>query len=160
MGVELNGVFANIERAYFPRLGFEFTTKEKEFTYFGYGPYDSYCDIHHASKLGMYESTAEKEYVDYIKPQEHGNHFGVKYLKLGAFEIIPDNTMECNVSEYSTQELSTKWHNFELVKNGYANVRIDYKVSGIGSNSCGPELFEQYRVNDEKISFRFVMKKI
>ncbi|MBE6582370.1 MAG: glycoside hydrolase family 2 [Ruminococcaceae bacterium] len=160
VGVELNGVFANTERAYFPRLGFEFTTKEKEFTYFGYGPYDSYCDIHHASKLGMYESTAEKEYVDYIKPQEHGNHFGVKYLKLGAFEIIPDNTMECNVSEYSTQELSTKWHNFELEKNGYANVRIDYKVSGIGSNSCGPELFEQYRLNDEKISFRFVMKKI
>ena len=159
IAVELNGDFDKTDRQYLPRLGFEFTTNEKEFTYFGYGPYESYCDTHHASKLGMYESTAEREYVDYIKPQEHGNHFGVKYLKLGAFEFIPDNTMECNISEYSTSELQTKWHNFELEKNGLTNVRIDYKVSGIGSNSCGPDLFEKYRLNDEKISFSFVMKK-
>jgi beta-galactosidase len=158
--VELNGDFDKTDRKFLPRLGFEFTTTEKEFTYFGYGPYESYCDIHNASKLGMYDSNAEKEYVNYIKPQEHGNHFGVKYLKLGAFEFIPETTMECNVSEYSSHDLASKAHNFELVKSGLTNVRIDYKVSGIGSNSCGPDLHEKYRVDDEKVSFNFVIKRI
>ncbi len=157
--VELNGRFNKEERRFLPRLGFEFSTNEKAFTYFGYGPGETYCDLRHASKVGMYESTAEKEYVDYIKPQEHGNHYGVKYLKLGEFEFIPENTLEFNISEYSAKDLASKAHNFELVKSGLTNVRIDYKVSGIGSNSCGPELFEQYRVNDEEINFSFIMKK-
>ncbi|MEG2670549.1 MAG: hypothetical protein RR957_08785 [Oscillospiraceae bacterium] len=34
-------------------------------------------------------------------------------------------------------------------------LRVDYKVSGIGSNSCGPELLEKYRVDDKKIEFDF-----
>ncbi len=157
--VEFSGKFDKETRHYLPRLGFEFTTSVKDFTYFGYGPYESYCDLHNCSKMGMYESTAEKEYVDYIKPQEHGNHYGVKYLKLGGYEFIPENTLEFNVSEYSAAELESKAHNFELVKSEFTNVRIDYKVSGIGSNSCGPALIERYRLNDEDIKFNFLIKK-
>lgn len=157
--VSLNGNFNADEREYLPRLGFEFETDEKEFKYFGYGPYESYCDMHHASKMGMYESTADKEYVDYIKPQEHGNHYGVKYLKLGRYEFIPDNTLEFRISEYSAKDLETKKHNFELEKRGVTNVRIDYKVSGLGSNSCGPKLAEKYQLNDKAIDFSFTIKK-
>ena len=36
-----------------------------------------------------------------------------------------------------------------------AKVAIDYKNSGIGSNSCGPELLEQYRLDDKEISYEF-----
>ena len=147
-------------KTYLPRLGFEFTTDEKEFTYFGYGPYESYVDMHHASKLGLYNSTAENEYVNYIKPQEHGNHFGCRYLKLGKYEIISDNDFEIRVGEYSTKELTEKAHNFELEKDGKTHVRIDYKVSGIGSNSCGPQLDEIFRLNDKKVAYSFTFKKI
>jgi beta-galactosidase len=59
------------------------------------------------------------------------------------------------VSEFSTEELDSKSHNFDLESNGYANVRIDYKVSGIGSNSCGPSLLTKYRMRDKKIKFNF-----
>lgn len=156
--VDLQGTF-DTSRIFLPRLGFSFCTEEKSFRYFGFGPHESYGDMHHASKAGLYESTAEKEYVDYIMPQEHGNHWGTRYLQLGEYTFVSRQDFEINVSAYSTKELTEKAHNFELVPNGFANVRIDYKVSGIGSGSCGPQLLDKYRLQDEKVHFAFSIKK-
>ena len=108
----------------------------------------------------MYESTAKEEYVDYVMTQEHGNHYNTKYFELGDFEVVAKSGMEIHVSEYSSTELTRKKHNFELEKDKNVNVRIDYKVSGVGSNSCGPDLLKQYRTDDKKVHFEFtVMKK-
>ena len=49
-------------------------------------------------------------------------------------------------------------HINELVKNNKTNVRIDYKVSGIGSNSCGPQLMGKYRLGRGKFNFSFYIK--
>lgn len=146
-------------RTYIPRLGFEFKTAAKEFEYFGYGPYESYIDMHHGSKMGMYQSNADNEYVDYVKPQEHGNHYNTKYLKLGGYVFESLQGFEFNVSNYSKEELETKMHNYELEKDEFTNVRIDYKVSGIGSGSCGPQLSEKYQLKDKKIKFDFAIKR-
>ena len=45
----------------------------------------------------------------------------------------------------------------ELVADGKTHLRIDYKVSGIGSNSCGPELMEKYRLAERNITFGFTI---
>lgn len=156
--VTIDGDF-DASRTFLPRLGFEFKTDVKNFRYFGYGPHESYIDMHHGSKMGMYDSCADAEYVDYIMPQEHGNHYNTKYLKLGGYEFIAQQGFEFNVSLYATEELEAKQHNFELKPNGYTNVRIDYKVSGIGSNSCGPQLIERYQMNDKKVNFNFSIIK-
>ncbi len=156
--VKMCGSF-DTNKTYLPRLGFEFKTDKREFSYFGYGPYESYVDMRRASKIGMYKSTPENEYVDYIRPQEHGNHYGTRFLSLGEYTFVSDSGFEFSVSEYETGELEKKAHNFELEKSEYANVRIDYKNSGIGSNSCGPELIEKYRTNDAEFTFKFSIYK-
>jgi beta-galactosidase len=155
--VSLEGSF-DTTRTFIPRLGFEFATREEAFRYFGYGPIESYVDMRNGAKMGMYESTAQKEYVPYIMPQEHGNHYGVKMLELGGFTFVSRQGFECNVSQYTTKELETKQHNFELEADGLNHVRVDYKVSGIGSGSCGPQLREQYRLQDETVKFEFSYK--
>ena len=109
--------------------------------------------------MGMYKSDADKEYVNYIKPQEHGNHYNTKYLKIGKYIFESNKGFEFNVSSYSAEELGGKKHNFELQNDKYTNVRIDYKVSGIGSGSCGPQLMEKYQMNDKKVIFDFTIKK-
>lgn len=157
INVSLDGDFDDY-RTFIPRLGFEFKTTAKEFEYFGYGPYESYIDMHHGSKMGMYRSDADNEYVDYIKPQEHGNHYNTKYLNLGDYIFESAQGFEFNVSNYSKEELETKMHNYELKKDEFTNVRIDYKVSGIGSGSCGPQLMEKYQMNDTKIKFNFTIR--
>ena len=152
--VELDGVFDQ-EKTFLPRLGFEFKTAQKEFSYFGYGPYESYIDMHHGSWMGMFDSSAEKEYVPYIKPQEHGSHYNTRYLKLGNYAFVSRQGFSANVSEYTAAELTKKAHGFQLEKDEYANVRIDYKVSGLGSASCGPDLMDKYRMNDGKVRLAF-----
>jgi len=109
--------------------------------------------------MGMYESNSENEYVDYIKPQEHGNHYNTKYLKLGDYIFESNQGFEFNVSDYSKEELESKKHNFELEKDEFTNVRVDYKVSGIGSGSCGPQLMEKYQLKDKEIKFDFIIRK-
>ncbi len=156
IGVTLDGKF-NTGRHFLPRLGFEFETKAKDFKYFGYGPYEAYIDMHHGSKMGMYESSADKEYVNYIMPQEHGSHYNTKMLSLGGCTFESSQGFEMNVSQYSGEELTKKNHYYELEKGENTYVRIDYKVTGIGSNSCGPYLLEQYRMNDESVHFEFSM---
>ena len=150
------------ENAYWlPRLGFEIDIpcENAEFTYFGNGPCESYLDMCHAGLVGMYKSSADNEYVNYIRPQEHGNHTNSKMLTIGKMCFESDN-FECNVSSYSSQNLTKAEHIDELVKDGKTHLRIDYKVSGIGSNSCGPQLAEKYRVCEKKINFNFTIKPV
>lgn len=156
--VTVDGSFDQ-SRTFLPRLGFEFKVEEKEFCYFGYGPYESYIDMHYGSWMGMFESSAEKEYVPYIRPQEHGSHYQTKYLRLGQFSFVSAQGFSCNVSEYTVEELTDKKHGFELEKDAYTNVRIDYKVSGIGSASCGPEILDKYKMKDKNVHFAFSITK-
>ena len=143
------------------RFGFEFTVADADagFRYFGFGPGETYVDLHHYAQCGMWESAASKEYVPYIMPQEHGNHYGVRYLELdNGLSFVSDNAFECNVSQYSMEELFRAQHAAELQKDGKTHIRVDYKDSGIGSGSCGPELMDQYRLSEEDIHFEFVLK--
>ena len=137
-----------------PRLGYEFALPEnvQEFAYFGNGPFESYRDLCHAGRIGMYESNTNKEYVHYVRPQEHGNHTRVKWLRIGGLEFSAED-MEINVSKYSTAALTKAEHTDELICDGKTHLRIDYKVSGIGSNSCGPSLEKEYRLDEKHIHF-------
>ena len=110
--------------------------------------------------FGEYESSASEEYVSYIRPQEHGNHTGTKKLSFkSGLTFMSDGVFEFNVSSYDTVSLNKAEHINELKKNGLTNVRIDYKVGGIGSGSCGPYTFWQYKLhNNEKVDFEFFVK--
>lgn len=145
-----------------PRLGYEFELSEssKEFIYYGRGPVENYCDMHNWTPVGMYNSNADNEYVNYVRPQEHGNHAEVKMLKIGKLEFTSQEGMEINVSRYSTAALYKANHTDELVADGKTHLRIDYKVSGIGSNSCGPKLEEAYRLSEKQITFGFDIKPV
>lgn len=156
--VTIDGCIKDHIPLYLPRIGFEIKSPVANdgFVYYGYGDAENYCDMHYHAKMGMYRSTAADEYVDYPMPQEHGNHYNAKILKMdGGLEFTTDGSFEFNVSEYTAEELDTKQHSFELNKNGCTNIRIDYKNSGMGSASCGPELIEKYRLRGGRFNFAF-----
>lgn len=157
--VNLNGKVRD-RAVYLPRLGFEFplVASSNEFSYFGMGPYENYIDMHHASKVDFYESNADDEYVKYVRPQEHGNHISTKVLNIGKLNFLSDKGFQFNVSNYSIPELYKANHTDELVKDGKIHLRIDYKVSGLGSNSCGPKLSEKYQLCEKDIDFSYMIK--
>ena len=146
---------------FLPRIGFEFTIPQSNtpFTYYAMGDGESYCDMNAHAKMGMYSSTPDNEYVNYVMPQEHGNHYNAKYLNFeNGLTFATDESFEFNVSSYTSDMLTKAMHTNELAKNGKTNVRVDYAVSGIGSASCGPELINKYRIDEKKIEFEFYIK--
>ena len=148
---------------FLPRFGLEFAMPQENaaFRYFGCGPMESYCDLHAHAPMGFYESCAELEYVHYVRPQEHGNHYGVRELSLAdKLQFTSGQDFECKVSAYSTQNLTAAEHTDELCTDGNTYVRVDYKVSGIGSNSCGPDLKEKYRLDEKAFTFSIRMNPI
>ena len=144
-----------------PRMGYEFSLPEEvsAFAYYANGPFESYRDLCHAGRIGLFESSADKEYVHYVRPQEHGNHTSARWLQIGDLEFTAEE-MEFNVSRFSTAALTKAEHTDELVTDGKTHLRIDYKVSGIGSNSCGPELEKPYRLAEKEVFFRFAMRPV
>lgn len=145
----------NIELPYLPKFGLRMFLPRQfdSVSYFGYGPYESYQDKHHASMLGRYESTVAQLHEDYLRPQENGSHHGCMYLRIdGALEVSGDD-FSFSASEYTQEELTQKKHNFELEPYGSTVLCLDYRQSGIGSNSCGPELAKRYRLDDSAFTF-------
>ena len=146
------------ECVFLPRLGFEFTLPAGEgaFRYYAKGPHENYADMSRSARLGLYESSAAEEYYPYPMPQEHGNHTGARMLEMAnGLRFTTDGTFEFSVLPYTADELTEAMHTDELPESGRTVVRVDYKVSGIGSNSCGPQLLEKYRLDDEKIVWEF-----
>lgn len=142
-----------------PRLGFEFKLpfNKDEFSYFGNGPAESYRDMAHHGVIGWHDSSADGEYVNYVRPQEHGNHTACKELVIKNSLKFSADEMEISVLHHSIEDIDRAQHTDELKKSDGTHVRVDYKVSGIGSNSCGPALDEQYRLDEKDISFEFTM---
>ena len=144
-----------------PRLGYEIKTpyEKARFRYFGKGPYESYCDMNRASMSDWYQSDADSEYVPYIMPQEHGNHTKTKILEMeNGLTFVAKREFDINVSHYTIEAIEKANHWDELKKDNATNIRIDYKNSGLGSNSCGPELAEKYRLAEKDINFVFYIK--
>ena len=139
---------------FLPRFGLRLFLPESFNTleYYGYGPFESYCDKHRASWLGNFAAAVADEYEPYIKPQENMSHWGCRRAAVsdGALAITASSpeTLTVNASVYTQEELATKKHNYELQPSGCTVWCVDMKHSGIGSNSCGPALKEKYQVND------------
>lgn len=151
--VVLNGDIRE-DCVWLPRLGFEFRTpyENDKFSYYGMGDGENYCDMHYHTKIGFYDSDADSEYVNYIVPQEHGNHIMTKILDMkNGLKFESDQGFEFNVSHYSGEGIMKAMHIDELVKEEDTIIRIDYKNSGIGSYSCGPDMLEKYRLDEKKI---------
>lgn len=157
-------MFADVDEwieTFLPRLGYEFKLRKKNasFQYFGRGPAENYCDMNRHARIGFYKSCAEKEYVNYVVPQEHGNHSDCKMLAIkDGLTFTTDTSFEFNASLYTSEELTEGMHTDEITPFGGTNLRIDYKVSGLGSNSHGPELLEDYRLAEKQIEFVFYIK--
>lgn len=152
--------------SFLPRFGLRFFVP-KTFDcveYYGYGPYESYVDKHHLSYMGRFRSAIRDMHEDYIKPQENSSHCGCKELALFGdgltvlFEAPGDFSF--NASQYTQEDLSSKRHNYELEPCASNIVCVDYKMAGVGSNSCGPELDPAYRLELPELELDFLIRLV
>ena len=129
--------------------------------YFGMGPQESYCDKHQAASHGLYHANVDDLHEDYIRPQENGSHYDCEYVELNnsRYGIVAsaEKAFSFNASYYTQEELEKKTHNYELIESDSVVFCVDYALNGIGSNSCGPVVLEQYRFDDVLFRFQFTL---
>ena len=129
--------------------------------YFGMGPQESYCDKHQAASHGLYRADVGDLHEDYIRPQENGSHYDCEYVELNnsryGIVVSAENAFSFNASYYTQEELEKKTHNYELTESDSVVFCVDYALNGIGSNSCGPVVLEQYRFDDVLFRFQFTL---
>ena len=165
-------VTKNPEFPVLPRFGARMVLRKdmRNVNYIGMGPYESYIDKHHASWHGAFSASIDEMHEDYIMPQENGSHFDCSYVQISApgandgadrtshsIAVTSAVPFSMNASPYTAEELTNAAHNYELSESDKSVLCIDYRQNGIGSNSCGPELDEKYRFDEDEWEFGFTM---
>ena len=146
-----------------PRFGVRMFLDKKlsDARYFGMGPQESYRDKHQAASHGLYRANVGDLHEDYIRPQENGSHYDCEYVELNnsRYGIVAsaEKAFSFNASYYTQEELEKKTHNYELTESDSVVFCVDYALNGIGSNSCGPVVLEQYRFDDVLFRFQFTL---
>lgn len=152
------------EFPFLPRFGLRlFLPKEMEqVTYCGIGPDESYLDKRRAGYHGVFSTDLDGLWEDYIRPQENGAHHDCDYLFVQSSHLLlsaaSKNVFAFQAARYTQEEMTRKAHNYELVPCPDTVLCLDYCQSGVGSNSCGPELQKKYRLDQEQFTFSIHLK--
>lgn len=153
----------NTRMPWLPRFGMRlFLDRDFECVeYLGNGPGDAYPDKHHASWFSRFYDRVSGMHEDHIRPQENGSHFHTYEVKVNKTDdtwilVSAKYPISFQVSHYSQEELRKKKHNFELEESPYTVLCLDYKMSGIGSGSCGYAPAKEVRLEEEKICYHMI----
>ncbi len=153
----------NMDFPELPRFGLRlFLPHEMEqISWYGLGPGENYIDRKCAVYHSAFESTVSEMHEGYLKPQENGSRSECDYVVLEGeglrFAVVAENPFGFTVSHYTQEQLTEAGHNFELKDCGQTVLCVDHAQNGIGSNSCGPELPKQYRLDQEKLEFSVLL---
>lgn len=132
-----------------PRVGLV-TALDKKFgkvRYYGYGSNESYIDRRVSCVKDVYDDTVDNMFVRYVKPQENGSHYGTEFMEItdGKTTLRAENNFSFSALPYSAATLTHIAHDWELPASEYTHLSLDFVMSGIGSNSCGPWLSEKWQ---------------
>ena len=145
-----------------PRFAMELALRRgfETVSYYAYGPEESYIDLHNHAHLGFHTDTVSAQYVPHIHPQECGNHYGARQVSLtdGKATLSVSGRFEFSALHHTIEDLEKAGHRHLLPSRAETYLLINYKVDGVGSNSCGQHPLEQYRFTEKTFRWQFEIK--
>ncbi|MFD0857165.1 glycoside hydrolase family 2 TIM barrel-domain containing protein, partial [Actinomadura adrarensis] len=120
---------------YLPRVGYTLKapTAFKSFAWYGRGPVENYNDRKDGTRMGVWTSTVDDQYVSYYRPQDYGNHDDVRWAMLtnGRAGLLVGGDLEVSVTPYD--DLDRALYPFALRRNpGWNTLHVDHAVTGVG----------------------------
>ena len=142
--------------------------------YYGRGPIETYSDRKDSEFLGVYKNEVAKEYYEYVRPQESGNHVDVRWFRVingngKGFEFYSNAPMEASALPYTNDQIDDgmhkdkAWghHSGDLIPAGKTTVHIQQKQLGLGCvNSWGAWPRDEYRLPYKDYDFTFAIKPL
>ncbi len=152
---------------YLPRFGLQLTMPKgsEEVEYAGFGPHESYVDKRRSVKKGRYLLTVDDMFESYIHPQENGARNDTEWAIVSneqgmGLRFESGLPFSFGASHYPAEELTRATHAHLLKKSVETIVHLDYRMSGVGSNSCGPQLADKYRLDKREFAFDLRIKPV
>ncbi len=155
---------------YLPRVGVKMAVPEDydRAMWLGRGPQENYQDMWEGALVGLYEGDMDDLHEPYVRPQENGARGETRYLALydkrgeGLMVINEKARYEgfsFNAHPYTDEMLDKATHTCELEADDHITLSIDYAQGALGSNICGPEPMEHYRLYmRDTLEQQFVIK--
>ena len=138
---QTGGINENLEY-WLPRYGYRlaFAKKLAGVNYFGYGPEECYEDKREYATLDWYGYGIDDSKNSYEKPQECNSRLDTKWLRFAVedvdFEISGDKFSFCATAH----DVNEDWklaHKKDAPEVDGTYLHLDYRMSGVGSRSCG-----------------------
>ena len=153
-----------------PRFGVCFATVPgfEQFKWCGRGPNETYWDRKNGEIFGHWTKSVAENFFPYSEPQETGNHVETYMLKLmgekASFRVFGQKGFDgqpwfnFNALHYTTEDLSTHKHPFQMPERAETFVNIDFQQTGVGGDdSWGAHPHEQFKLKANEIHFEFML---
>ena len=140
-----------------PEFGmlFRLPMELEKLSWYGLGPAETYADRQKGARLGLYENAVRDNLAKYLRPQESGNHCGVRRarvtdLKGRGIEFSGDG-LSVNVLPWTPHELENALHTDELPPVRYTVARVALAQMGVGGDdSWGAKTHPEYLLPADK----------
>ena len=155
-----------LEPAFLPRLGIimKADLDLQNVVWYGLGPGESYVDSKSASTMGVYKNTIRGMHTDYVYPQENGHREDVRWFAIGdgskSLLCKAKEPVGLNLANYTDESLEKARHSHQIEAADDVIIHMDYLHSGLGSNSCGEEQLEEYKVKNQDFSMTFTLQVV
>ncbi|MGW7415089.1 glycoside hydrolase family 2 TIM barrel-domain containing protein [Streptomyces sp. NPDC054863] len=159
--VEPRGAFRKL--SYLPRVGLRLKVPERydTFQWYGRGPVENFNDRKDGTPMGIWSTSVEDQYVNYVRPQEHGNHDDVRWAALSdgrSGGILVSGDLEASATAYDDLERAAYPHQVRR-NDGWNTLHADHAVTGVGDtpNPVRPE----YRVRaDQSYDYTLTLRPL
>ncbi|MEV0933102.1 glycoside hydrolase family 2 TIM barrel-domain containing protein [Streptomyces phaeochromogenes] len=132
--------------------------------WFGLGPLETYPDSLRAARTGLFSASVHDLSVDYARPQETGHRSDLRRLALTSgstevlrIEALPDTRGRrpgFTLSRHTPQQIARAGHPFELGDSTTSHLIVDAAQHGLGSRTCGPDVWPEFALRPESRTIR------
>ncbi|QIK05449.1 DUF4981 domain-containing protein [Streptomyces sp. ID38640] len=134
-------------------------------TWFGGGPGEGYPDTRAAARVSRWSMPVDALQTPYVRPQENGARPGVRWAELtrtdgSGLRIEGDPDFFFAARRWPAEELTAARHTTDLRPGEDLWVHLDHAQHGIGSQSCGPGVLPQHRLEVAPARFSFVFSSL
>ncbi len=146
-------------------LAFRLPLEVNRLSYYGLGPQETYPDRRMGAKLALHHTTAMESYTPYLRPQECGNHEGVRFAEITdetGYGLRIDSVakpVSVSVLPFSAAELTNARHPDELPDPTYTWLEVAGMRRGVGGDdSWGSPVHPEYCIpSHENYRFSFIL---
>jgi beta-galactosidase len=153
------------ERAMMPRFGNELVVAPElgNITWYGRGPVETYID-RQFERVGVYRSTVDKEWVEYMRPQENGNKTEVRWVALTNAQgvgllAVGAPMLSVAARHFTKDDMERAGYTFQMQPHPEIFLNLDWKQMGVGGiDSWSPNALpmQPYRIpSGQAYSYRY-----